>query len=714
MTLEQLANYGVTFDEFVQQESLVGRFVIPSSLQANNKIFYQDDLTTQKEAFRLIGTSSFDACDINCYFVPTKLLSTGYDAWTKKVGKQNAFLFKKAVYCEIKARMLANDFPELANLTTSNINSINVNSNSQTPIFTTDLLNKQSMSFLDQSTFDQIAKFIDEPYVKSNDEIFAFIDWMNVYIENHENQLVLIKNKTTSYIPSLPFSHDLKIEMANISSGLNNYLASTYYDLATQEFTEIKTMFPLASQTTHGLMSALDKQKIDNFKDKFIGYFDTVNDLNTAYPTPPDATDYAGYYAYVRKESKYEMWVWDILDAHWENTAISGGIVNSVTGTQVDNTDPVNPIINMPSLVGLQNQLYEITIDEPGYWRYVPVYPYPPINAIKYGSSYHLGVTQSYYNVTTTTNEYSYIFNTPSLIEIDFDAYRITDLDITHCINLKTIKINTYGPSNIDLNFIPLEEINIKTSPYSTAKKTVFSNINLSNIKRLVQYGLMWNGFDNNLFCLPTWDYLNIPNLEEFIFEPSNESTSSIGGDLIINLNNSQNLKKFWWHSYGGPSSFNLNLNDCTQISTFRLRIKFNSDGENSIILPTNLSHLTYFNVSTTGFRITDNFNNHSNTLDLTAMPNAETISITGIVQLKILKLPSSFPISETYRYWATNCGITDLYAKWMDGKIFSVGHQYDDFGEKISVINIHLPIGSTCTYQGVSENIANFIYDNN
>jgi hypothetical protein len=49
-----------------------------------------------------------------------------------------------------------------------------------------------------------------------------------------------------------------------------------------------------------------------------------------------------------------------------------------------------------------------------------------------------------------------------------------------------------------------------------------------------------------------------------------------------------------------------------------------------------------------------------------------------------------------------------------MDGKIFSVGHQYDDFGEKISVINIHLPIGSTCTYQGVSENIANFIYDNN
>jgi hypothetical protein len=130
---------------------------------------------------------------------------------------------------------------------------------------------------------------------------------MNVYIENHENQLVLIKNKTTSYIPSLPFSHDLKIEMANISSGLNNYLASTYYDLATQEFTEIKTMFPLASQTTHGLMSALDKQKIDNFKDKFIGYFDTVNDLNTAYPTPPDATDYAGYYAYVRKESKYEM-----------------------------------------------------------------------------------------------------------------------------------------------------------------------------------------------------------------------------------------------------------------------------------------------------------------------------------------------------------------------------------------------------------------------
>jgi hypothetical protein len=121
----------------------------------------------------------------------------------------------------------------------------------------------------------------------------------------------------------------------------------------------------------------------------------------------------------------------------------------------------------------------------------VPVYPYPPINAIKYGSSYHLGVTQSYYNVTTTTNEYSYIFNTPSLIEIDFDAYRITDLDITHCINLKTIKINTYGPSNIDLNFIPLEEINIKTSPYSTAKKTVFSNINLSNIKRLVQYGLM-------------------------------------------------------------------------------------------------------------------------------------------------------------------------------------------------------------------------------
>jgi hypothetical protein len=72
--------------------------------------------------------------------------------------------------------MLANDFPELANLTTSNINSINVNSNSQTPIFTTDLLNKQSMSFLDQSTFDQIAKFIDEPYVKSNDEIFAFID----------------------------------------------------------------------------------------------------------------------------------------------------------------------------------------------------------------------------------------------------------------------------------------------------------------------------------------------------------------------------------------------------------------------------------------------------------------------------------------------------------------------------------------------------------
>jgi hypothetical protein len=177
MTIDQLAAYGVTFDEFVEQESLVGRFVIPPSLQANNPKFYDfNNIETQKEAFCLIGSSAFDACDINCYFVPSKLSPHSYGMFNKEVGKFNAFLFKKALYCEIKSRMLANDFPELANLTTSNINTINVNNNSQIPIFTTDLMNKQSMSFLDQSSFDQLAKCLLKPHEPNLDEIFAFID----------------------------------------------------------------------------------------------------------------------------------------------------------------------------------------------------------------------------------------------------------------------------------------------------------------------------------------------------------------------------------------------------------------------------------------------------------------------------------------------------------------------------------------------------------
>jgi hypothetical protein len=254
MTLAQLETYGVTFSEFVTEESLVGRFVIPSSLQANNKDFYQDNETTQKEAFRLIGSSAFDACDINCYFIPTRLEPTSYISWVKKVGEGNAFLFKKAIYCEIKSRMLANDFPELSNLTTTNINSLNVNNNSQQPIFTTDLLNKQTMSFLDQTTFNQIAKLLEIRDIKL-DEVFAEIDFSNVSIidfdkladVNHyrknevyniiqSDALLNLKLDKPTEVTDTPYSQgfDVNVEDVNrlvINTKLNNLLTHQKVDV---------------------------------------------------------------------------------------------------------------------------------------------------------------------------------------------------------------------------------------------------------------------------------------------------------------------------------------------------------------------------------------------------------------------------------------------------------------------------------------------------
>jgi hypothetical protein len=86
---------------------------------------------------------------------------------------------------------------------------------------------------------------------------------MNVYIENHENELVFIKDNKVSYTPSVPFSKDIEVTMGGISGG-ESYIKSTYFDLVSKTTTTKNTIIPLASQTNDGFMSALDKQKIDN------------------------------------------------------------------------------------------------------------------------------------------------------------------------------------------------------------------------------------------------------------------------------------------------------------------------------------------------------------------------------------------------------------------------------------------------------------------
>jgi hypothetical protein len=77
MTIQELSTYGLDFDEFIRDYSLVNKMVIPTTLQANNKLFYDvEDKNIQIETFRLIGSNAFGALDINTYFVPSKLKST--------------------------------------------------------------------------------------------------------------------------------------------------------------------------------------------------------------------------------------------------------------------------------------------------------------------------------------------------------------------------------------------------------------------------------------------------------------------------------------------------------------------------------------------------------------------------------------------------------------------------------------------------------------
>jgi hypothetical protein len=71
------------------------------------------------------------------------------------VGSGNAKFFKLAVYAEIKTRSISDNFPEFANASTVNFSNVNLQNNTSPPIFSTDLLSKDAMAYLDETTFNK-------------------------------------------------------------------------------------------------------------------------------------------------------------------------------------------------------------------------------------------------------------------------------------------------------------------------------------------------------------------------------------------------------------------------------------------------------------------------------------------------------------------------------------------------------------------------------
>ncbi|MDR0675963.1 MAG: hypothetical protein LBF97_02860 [Elusimicrobiota bacterium] len=135
--------------------------------------------------------------------------------------------------------MLAETFPELANMTTSQINTINVNGGGVSLIFTQDLLSKEAMSYLDQSTFDKVAELI-KIRDTNLDDIFAEIDLANVDIKDFD-----IKADVNHYRKS-----EINDKLANkANTNLDNVAQTDFDNLANvNHFTKTETNTLLAEK----------------------------------------------------------------------------------------------------------------------------------------------------------------------------------------------------------------------------------------------------------------------------------------------------------------------------------------------------------------------------------------------------------------------------------------------------------------------------------
>ena len=72
----------------------------------------------------------------------------------------------------------------------------------------------------------------------------------------------------------------------------------------------------------------------------FLGWYPTSADLIAAYPIANN-----GNYAYVSGTPDH-IWLWDTGSSSWVDGGV-GGVVQSVTGLDTDNTDPTNPIVKV-------------------------------------------------------------------------------------------------------------------------------------------------------------------------------------------------------------------------------------------------------------------------------------------------------------------------------------------------------------------------------
>jgi hypothetical protein len=100
-------------------------------------------------------------------------------------------MFKKAVYEEIKVRVISNNWPEFANASVGQFSNINFTQNNVQPIFTPDLLCKKADGYLEQTSFNKFKEAIH--HSPTPDEIYAFISLGNV--ESGQTKGFTIKTK---------------------------------------------------------------------------------------------------------------------------------------------------------------------------------------------------------------------------------------------------------------------------------------------------------------------------------------------------------------------------------------------------------------------------------------------------------------------------------------------------------------------------------------
>jgi hypothetical protein len=99
---------------------------------------------------------------------------------------------------------------------------------------------------------------------------------------------------------------------------------------------------PPANGVSIGVYYWNDVTVVDQY---FLGLFVSLAALQAAHPTAS-----VGNYAWVDAGpgNPTLVYIWDVDDAQWQLSG-SGGTVQSVTGTGVDNTDPANPVVGLPN-----------------------------------------------------------------------------------------------------------------------------------------------------------------------------------------------------------------------------------------------------------------------------------------------------------------------------------------------------------------------------